>query len=490
MDQSSQPVLKRGRSAEAAGALTPRLFWLSFGVTILLSLIPVWGFDYFPSQDGPVHLNSVAVLRDYREVPTYQHVYEPAWMFTTNQAFFWLYVNLGKFVPLLLAEKLLISLYLVAAPLALLLVLRWARSSPWAALPLVPALSSLALYMGFYSFCLSVPLFTLCLGAYQRFNRQPGWKVGLLLALLVYLTYLVHILAALWAIGLTGLYSLLDTWRSRGLKPLSALLGLVPTLVILFAFWLERSTRLASFSEEASAASALELPLTFVARLFGTPLGPLEKLRYLLGSLPYTPAWLVGLYFALLLALSALAWRSARRAGRLPSALSGGLVMLLGLLLTPERIDEFGWMPGRLFPLVVVALCLGIGSARLPKRVWQMGGLLTLGITLLTLPYRLPAHAEANAELSAYRVLGKALPPNSVVLPVHLDALFTTEERAAANKRPTFSPLYHAAGYLLLDKPLVNLRNYSRYHLVTDKLSRKMNVTDVSFRMMTVVPNN
>ena len=31
---------------------------------------------------------------------------------------------------------------------------------------------------------------------------------------------------------------------------------------------------------------------------------------------------------------------------------------------------------------------------------------------------------------------------------------------------------------------------YSRYHLVTDKLSRKMNVTDVSFRMMTVVPNN
>ena len=37
---------------------------------------------------------------------------------------------------------------------------------------------------------------------------------------------------------------------------------------------------------------------------------------------------------------------------------------------------------------------------------------------------------------------------------------------------------------------VVGGERYSRYHLVTDKLSRKMNVTDVSFRMMTVVPNN
>ena len=43
---------------------------------------------------------------------------------------------------------------------------------------------------------------------------------------------------------------------------------------------------------------------------------------------------------------------------------------------------------------------------------------------------------------------------------------------------------------LVLILLLVGLDSYSRYHLVTDKLNRKMNVTDVSFRMMTVVPNN
>ena len=41
--------------------------WLTlvFVVLLLAHLAPIWFFDYFPSQDGPVHLENANILLNY-----------------------------------------------------------------------------------------------------------------------------------------------------------------------------------------------------------------------------------------------------------------------------------------------------------------------------------------------------------------------------------------------------------------------------------------
>src|SRR5262245_27031384 len=38
---------------------------LFFTLLILIHLVPIWSFTYFPSQDGPAHINNANILREY-----------------------------------------------------------------------------------------------------------------------------------------------------------------------------------------------------------------------------------------------------------------------------------------------------------------------------------------------------------------------------------------------------------------------------------------
>src|SRR5215471_11496818 len=50
-----------------------RSFYL-FAIVIGIHIVPLWIFTYFPSQDGPVHLNIANVLRHYysHELPLFR----------------------------------------------------------------------------------------------------------------------------------------------------------------------------------------------------------------------------------------------------------------------------------------------------------------------------------------------------------------------------------------------------------------------------------
>ena len=50
---------------------------LLFVLVMLLHLIPLWAFTYFPSQDGPVHLHIAQVIRHYAapDLPVFHEYY-------------------------------------------------------------------------------------------------------------------------------------------------------------------------------------------------------------------------------------------------------------------------------------------------------------------------------------------------------------------------------------------------------------------------------
>ena len=172
---------------------------------VALPLVPIWGVEHFPSQDGPSHLENAAILGVFgsrRRVAAAvlhrgaEHCAEFGWCRPPC-------VSLTRFVSPLVAEKLIVSAYVVLLPLAVRYALIGVGAGSgmlaWLVLPFVP---NVFLHLGFYNFCHSLALFFFVVGYWIR--RQDAWTLrsGAGFAALVLATYCAHIVALVMA-GLT-----------------------------------------------------------------------------------------------------------------------------------------------------------------------------------------------------------------------------------------------------------------------------------------------
>ena len=135
---------------------------------IILHILPIWVFRYFPSQDGPAHvynayvLNSMpstesVLLRDYYQVNL---ALFPNWISHLVLA------GLMYIVPPLIAEKILLSLIIGLLPISFFYFLNYStnRTNREINFNLYGFFGFLfsyhyLLHMGFYSFSISVPVF-------------------------------------------------------------------------------------------------------------------------------------------------------------------------------------------------------------------------------------------------------------------------------------------------------------------------------------------
>src|SRR5262245_49019596 len=107
------PAVSANVEAPAAVPGVAREAWC-FGLILVLHLLPVWLFTYFPSQDGPSHLANSIVLKDYGKPGTrYHEFYELRWELFPNWTSHMLLAGLMTLAPPLIAEKLLLSIYII-----------------------------------------------------------------------------------------------------------------------------------------------------------------------------------------------------------------------------------------------------------------------------------------------------------------------------------------------------------------------------------------
>ena len=79
----------------------PRCINAIFVLLILINLIPIWWFSYFPSQDGPAHVANAKILLEYnrpdrpflRQYYILNHLPEP------NLAGHWIMAGLMTIFP-------------------------------------------------------------------------------------------------------------------------------------------------------------------------------------------------------------------------------------------------------------------------------------------------------------------------------------------------------------------------------------------------------
>jgi hypothetical protein len=383
------------------------------GLVYAASLAPVWALPYFPGQDTPNHLYAVHV-RARLEEPAFAAYFEADDRATTNVGFHGVAGALEGVVGLEGGHRLVLSIYLLGF-LAGALYLAGAKGRERWPLGLLvyPFAFSWPLTMGFYNFCLTVPLWCFATGLLLR-HAALRWPHLAALAALALAAALFHPLGVL-CIAVSALVTPAGM-RSR----MSSLLAVVPAIALVL------------LGAGVAVAGPLDWPGGFPSPLyviatsfyrFALPLGP--------GEAPAAGA----AYFLLLVPALHAAWRARGEASDPARRLA--LVFVLLLFLLPERSFGRDHISTR-FAVFLALLAPVFGSYGWllvrPRLLHAVPLVLSLAATAL---FALGARA-VNDDLAEYAAGTPAVARGATLLPLCFDA------QGAA--RVTW-PLLHAWGY-------------------------------------------
>lgn len=442
-----------------------------FVALALLHLAPLWAFTYFPSGDGAIHLSIADVLVRYQsvETPSFRVFYEINGNLEPNSFIFGFLYVLMQAVPPLIAEKLLLSTYVVLVPLAL-------RYAVTAAAPEAGILSLLGfpliytytLHLGQYNHGFGLIFFILLLGYWLRYSRRASVPVFLGYLGLFFLCYLAHLFAVMLAVAAIAFAALgataLDAarqrkagaidarrlWRDFAARALLPAAASLPVLILVLAFFLRHG------------AGPVAHGLTMSEGLATIDWPGMARLRELLSAsgLVSHDVWELLASKGFLLALLGVAGLVAAR--RLPggSTLNPALFCLLGTLGLYFAAPDWNWLPERLMPalfmLAIVWLATQLPHAlpgrRRLVRPWIVISVIT--ISLVGLSVRAVKYAELNGYIAEYLSAAEHVEANSTLLSLRLG-----REVDGAPISDRIDLFIHAAGYYAFTSSVIDLKN-------------------------------
>jgi hypothetical protein len=330
----------------------------------VMALVPVWHQRMLPLLDTPDHLALARAWHDYHD-PSYYYTLRVR---LVPYILFYGLIHALLFVcKIEIANKLVLSAYLILFPLSLLALARALGRSPWLALGAFALAFNPGWIYGFTSYVLATcfTFFGWALLVRALDEARPRWLLGL--AAVAVMAYLGHVLA--WALFGLGAIALLlgevRNWR-RGLW---AALALLPSLLL--ALW----TIVEERADRAYTRTGDEL----VAKWW--PLGkqlayvPKRMMEIFPGSFD-----MVVLATLMLTTAGLLLWRGPREQSPRAQAGTRRLLLLVGVLAVaylalPYNISQpmSWWYVGARVPALVAPLLLLLpASAPAGRRRWLL----------------------------------------------------------------------------------------------------------------------
>ena len=196
--------------------------WLVVAALLVL-LVPIWAFTYFPSQDGPSHVENARILLDYGrpDQPALRDFYVRSLDPVPN---WFSHLLLSAVLPIVgprIADKIFLTLYVLALPFAFRYALNAFRPDAGARMLLVlPFVYNHFLHLGFYNLAFSAVPFFVILGFWLRHEGRPQLRAGVVLALLLTGLYFCHLVTLFLGFAALGVLALADSVTSRSLRPL------------------------------------------------------------------------------------------------------------------------------------------------------------------------------------------------------------------------------------------------------------------------------
>ena len=464
---------------ELAGGIAPGRLdrWLAgregaiFAALTLLHLAPLWAFPYFPSTDGPIHLSIADVLVRYQsvETPSFRVFYEINGSIEPNSFIFGFLYLLMQAVPPLIAEKVLLSAYVVLVPLAL----RYAvtAAAPEAGILSLlgfPLIYTFTLHMGMYNHGFGLIFFLLVLGYWLKNSRRPSVLVFLVYLGLFLLCYLAHLFAVVLAVAAIAFAALgataLDAarqrqagafdagrlWRDFAARALLPAAASLPVLLLVLAFFLRHGPGVVAHGMTMSEGLAtIDWPSA-------------ARLRELLSAsgLVSHDVWEMLASKGFLLALLGVAGLIAAR--RLPgsSTLNPAFFCLLGMLGLYFAVPDWNWLPERLMPALFMAAIVWLATQlphALPRRRRLVRPWIVISVSVISLvglSVRAVKYAELNGYIAEYLSAAEHVEANSTLLSLRLG-----REVDGAPISDRIDLFIHAAGYYAFERSVVDLKN-------------------------------
>lgn len=437
-----------------------------FTALVLIHLIPIWIFDYFPSQDGPAHIENASVIRDYhhpdrsilRTYYTFNKNFTPTWFGHL------ILVGLMYIVPAVIAEKIFLTLYVILFPISVRYALNAVSSdNNFLAYMSFPFIYNYTLHLGFYSFCLSLSLFFFMVGYWLKnrdhFNFQ---KICILtcLSLLLYFFHVVSLAMAYLGIAILTVWlvtldfvrdedlktsKLLKLWKICKKRALTVFLAFLPTLILLMVFMQPRGLTIE------------------VNRSFGETLYMLRDLLQIeaLVSFQRPEFWIslaLGIVFWALFLRIATSKIAHRKFQRLDGLIFVIMAYILIFMMSPESISKFEIITPRLNLYPFFALLIWFGTYTYHETVKRTIALVAIAITLTSLSFLITKYAELNDYMAEYLSGQELIQPNTTLLPISFSSNgFSSDGKPLALKA---KPFLHTSGYIAAERGVVEFTNY------------------------------
>ena len=236
-----------------------------FVVLLILHILPLWIFAYFPSQDGPSHVYNALVLKEYSKHENYKM--RDAWQLNITIFPNWLsHIAIAALLyifPPVMSEKIFLTFAIGMIPIAFFYFLDAVHKDKkerflfaWLGFPFA---YNYLLYMGFYNFTLSIAFFFFSFGFWWKHKDNMQVKHICVLYVLLLLTYLSHIVSyglVVLGISVAAAFiceSIVEAWRIRNknykdvfrqfiltIKPFfKFLLYMIPIYFVLMEYYLQ-----------------------------------------------------------------------------------------------------------------------------------------------------------------------------------------------------------------------------------------------------------
>ena len=185
-----------------------------FGAALLISVVPLWLTPFLPFVDLPQHVALVAGIHElFRGNPLFVADFEINW-FTPYLAGYFLLFVLSSVMPIIIASKLALSMAIIAFPWITGILLREIGADQRLKWLAIPSGYSFAVYWGFFTYALAIPLAIGLLVLTVRFERAPTTRKAIGVALYAVALFFCHAIALGCASFLSLAYIGAKRWRS------------------------------------------------------------------------------------------------------------------------------------------------------------------------------------------------------------------------------------------------------------------------------------
>jgi hypothetical protein len=416
--------------------------WLILGL-ILIYLLPIWAFQFIPTQDGPSHLYNSQVLAWYlNPSSTFRQFFDLRLALFPNWLTYIILAPLMLIFPALIAEKILLSLYVILMPLSVWYLLDAIRhGKTLLTLASFGLIYNYLLLMGFYNFVFSLPLVLLAIGYWWKHRENLALRKIILINLLCVLIWFGHIIGyavALFAIGFLALLQI----RS-GIKTfLKTLACILPSTLLFINYYLGSDIANAG-KVDLSRIPGLLLDLVTMKILVSYDAAQ--------AAVSYTVAALFGLL------LMAAFWKKLRGKGKWTERFDRRdlfflliLCLLAFYLLLPWSMGPGGWLNDRFALLICLLLLVWFEEAK--QKAWRiLFSTLAVAVALINVGYIILAFDHFNTGLKEFTSGMQLIEKGKVILPFFFNG---------SGESVRVGVYVNAANYYALDNGGINLGNY------------------------------